>query len=349
MGKAEEAKAVKDDGHFASYDWFCALEDATVSLMGSGLDQYLHDGPLPVDVVPKGAFLTMDWCQVQWRVLWFLRNRVKLSIEGIMETTHRRENDLKLAAEESHYDIVKRKGVVVCNVTYGPWNGGGFMQDMSETALDLAENMKPNDFVLLHFWPLCISCLRLPPEEHGVEGRMKFIVNLPYFDSLRKKSEKSSYQKWGSVRQSWVETVDPYLGPDLVVGTHLALRKKWIVSLDDLAPPSCECDSAVVAIGLEEDDGPPAARAKAKGKAKAKPKLGKKRHCEHPPLRVEMQGQSRVCQSYEALELGNESRGRRTQLLHVSGHGLSSYQTVLRRAGQWEVCSDALLDVGVSY
>ena len=88
-----------------------------------------------------------------------------------MEITHRRENDLKLAQNESNFDVVKRKAGIVCNASYGPWNGGAFMKDMAETAFSLSENLDPNDMVLLHFWPIVCECLNLPIEGQGEAGR----------------------------------------------------------------------------------------------------------------------------------------------------------------------------------
>ena len=67
-------------------------------------------------------------------------------------------------------------------------------------------------------------------------------------------------------------TVDLFIGVDLVVGTHLALKRKWISTIDDLHPPSSSLDisQACKLVPLAPGVAAPKAKGKAKAKAKAK-------------------------------------------------------------------------------
>ena len=71
--------------------------------------------------------------------------------------THRRQRDLTLGAQESHFDIIIQKGLVCVNAKFGPWGGCGFMKDVSETAKDLSENMSENDPVPTCWLKLMVS------------------------------------------------------------------------------------------------------------------------------------------------------------------------------------------------
>ena len=135
-GKAKLQKLAVDDQHLGSWDQLCSWENATVLYTRRGLEQFSSAHPVGLASVPRCIYVTMDWEQKQWRVLWFLRNHLKLNIEGFMELTHRRNRDLILASDAAGYGVTQRKGLVVASDKYGPWQGCGFMKDINDTAED---------------------------------------------------------------------------------------------------------------------------------------------------------------------------------------------------------------------
>jgi hypothetical protein len=96
LSKAKKAKTAADVEHVASYDESLSWHNAVLMLTGEGLCQFLHE-QLCEKSVPRALYLCMDWCQTQWRVIWFLRNHYGLCVEGFPELVHRRERDLELA------------------------------------------------------------------------------------------------------------------------------------------------------------------------------------------------------------------------------------------------------------
>ena len=84
--KAKRAKAQTSCEGLASYDFAAALADTVQTVTTKPIDEFCHtDGPLPLDKIPRAIVLTMDWLQSQWRAGWFMRHKLKMSIELIME------------------------------------------------------------------------------------------------------------------------------------------------------------------------------------------------------------------------------------------------------------------------
>ena len=155
-----------------------------------------------------------------------------------------------------------------------------------EVALDLAENVNPDDEILQAFWPEIVKGKKLPTELQGTAGRRKFLLGLPYEPCISTKGEKASSSKWCSLQQAWCahEAQNPI---EAYVGAHILLRKHKIKSVADLmpagdadieiempemlpvpesAPPAASASASAAASSSDI----PAPKAKAKGKAKSK-------------------------------------------------------------------------------
>ena len=236
-------KVQNDAEHVASWDWLAALINAVKHSTGHCFDTFFHSGPLPLDRVPRSLFVTMDFLQLQWRVLWFLRNHIGLSLEGIIDKTHRVYNDISAGLMEADFGVVRDKALLCVNAHYGPWDGGGFHGDLLETAKDLATNASPDDPELDYFWPKIAENLKLPPEMHGRAGRIDFLRGLPNLKSIRTKGLKASKSKWSSLQVAWSDHVDAFVAADCYVGTHLSKRRKWIKSITDLSPACSPVDA----------------------------------------------------------------------------------------------------------
>merc|ERR1712079_172680 len=107
----------------------------------------------PGDAAPKSLMLCMGWEPVQWRVVCQLRHDVGLHIEACMVLTHRQHRDLILAAAAAEFTKVRGKPLLVCNAPIGPWQSSANWKDITGTVNDLHVIAKPNNKVLLYFWP----------------------------------------------------------------------------------------------------------------------------------------------------------------------------------------------------
>lgn len=88
--KTRTAKIEGDEDHIASFDVLCAFFNVLLVWTQAGLDYFFCDGPLPMGEIPRSLFVTIDWQQTQWRAMWFLRHYCRLSLEPILDITHRR-------------------------------------------------------------------------------------------------------------------------------------------------------------------------------------------------------------------------------------------------------------------
>ena len=97
--KAKKAKLEGKIDGLASLDCARGIADTVQILRKEAIEQFRTVGPLPLDVIPKTLVLTMDFLQLQFRVAWFLRHQLHMSVEPIVEITHRRMNDINLAMD----------------------------------------------------------------------------------------------------------------------------------------------------------------------------------------------------------------------------------------------------------
>ena len=139
--------------------------------------------------------------QVQWRVLWFLRHKVRLNVEGFLEPVHRRKNDLNLAIYESDYGTIADKGYVCANIHFGPLPNGGNHKQLKDVALDLSANADPDDPELILNWPKITNELNIPPEQNNRAGRQHFLDRLPTMRNVTTHGVKAASGKWGRCRK----------------------------------------------------------------------------------------------------------------------------------------------------
>ena len=59
---------------------------------------------------------------------------------------------------------------------------------------------------------------------------------------VRKKGERAAKEKWDSVQVAWTRNCDGYVGPFCYVVSHLARRRGWVKTLEDLQPQEAACD-----------------------------------------------------------------------------------------------------------
>ena len=271
---AKKARADTDSEHIASWDFLASLHHVLEIMTDCGLDSWYYEGAISIDTLPPCLFLCMDFCQIQWRVLWFPRHQLQLNIEGIVEPVHRRNNDLNLAIIEAEYGTDREKIFLCANVHYAPYEKAVFHKDMQECAAGLSVNADPDDPELIFYWERIVAELGIPSEDDNRTGREKFLKSMPNLKCVSTKGEKAAKSKWGSMNAAWDKSMDGFISVDLYIGTHLAKKKKWINTIEDLHPQSSHCDKLIVWGGAARKSSGAAnsgATVKAPAGAKAKP------------------------------------------------------------------------------
>ena len=213
------------------YSWHNALQTHTLrglELVCPGVVPRAEDWVMPFIV------MTLDWHQVQWAALWYLRNKLGAFVEGVPDATHVRMANLNQATAECGEKVTLSRGHVCNNFLYGPWQGHGFSNMLRDGLLDISRNVDENDPQLLHFW-LQIRQIHLfsGPEFEGGVGRRKFIDELPNMEYYQRKNVKSSQSRWCSWHHGHAQR-DVFLACDRFVWCFIALRKGWAKCLDDL-------------------------------------------------------------------------------------------------------------------
>lgn len=169
-GRRKRRRLEQKKPRLASFDYLCAMQNTLESSTGVGLERFL---PTEASVGAEVPFLMlcMDYDQKIWCPFWYLRHHLALNVEATPDFTHRRMRDLDLATDEAGLRLEVTRGHVCNNAAYGPWQGGGYMRDIEECAMEVSANLTESDSLLMHFWPAIVADLELPPEDRGEEGR----------------------------------------------------------------------------------------------------------------------------------------------------------------------------------
>ena len=284
-GVAKKAKMLATGERLAAYDVGRTLENMLLGHNGMGLERFLDNGD-----PGRMLILTMDWEQKQWCLFWYLRNFLKLMVEAVPDVEHVRHRNLEAATDDSGFRLTANRRNVMVNVAYGPWNGSGFMNEITETTAELSRNMEPNDPLLLNYWPRIMQDLELPPSEDNARGRTRYLETLPSAQATYLHGPKASTKRWcsGHLAGRWH---DAYHSTKCVVIGHLGVKRKWVDSIEDLStvqrprkkkrgmnppgePDNGNCNAGgvgVVAAGSagRSSGDPPVPKAKAEPKSKS--------------------------------------------------------------------------------
>ena len=185
------------------------------------------------DKLPPFLVLCMDWEQVQWCPLWFLRNKLGLFIEGVPDYTHVRNVNHTHATDHAGERLTVTKAHICNNVRKGPWQGKTWGGELREAAYCISTNVKANSPFLLVFWPKIRVELKLGDGYEGEAGRAKFLLELPALACVDRDPPTSSPQRWMTF-QTASEYLDPFTEVDRMLLSFVAIRKGWIETLDEL-------------------------------------------------------------------------------------------------------------------
>lgn len=185
-GKRKRKKVQDKVPRLASFDVLQALQNALDGHCQRGLEYFLPDG------VPKCLTIVMDQDSKNWCGFWFLRNKLRLMVDGVMDPFHRRSNDMSAAIGDAGLRLTVAKGHLCNNIVYGPWQGGAYIRDLEEAAMDISEGLSPHDPLVLHMWPMIMADRDVyNPEDMGTEARTEFLKSLPVTKAFRLKGNSS--------------------------------------------------------------------------------------------------------------------------------------------------------------
>ena len=172
--KAKDVKRLEKNQRLASYDLGVSLDHSYRTFLKIGLGHFLN-----ADGVPRSLTWAMDQCAVNWAV-FFLRNHVRLAIEGVPDTFHRRSNDADGATTDAGYQLVAAKIHICNNVAYGPWLKGTIMRDLEVAGKEMSVSLSKSHPLLLYFWPsICEDNGWTQPEQTDSRAREDDLLNLP--------------------------------------------------------------------------------------------------------------------------------------------------------------------------
>ena len=148
-------------------------------------------------------------------MLWYMRNKLRLHVEGIPDFEHVRNANLEAATTYAGYDLTVSKGHCCNNVRRGPWNTKAWKTLLKDAALCLSKNLHPNSAFLLYFSPAIVVDMRIGDNHlyFGVNGRRKFLDELPVCPVVTRDPPTSSKTRWMTLETCW-EFNDSYVSVD---------------------------------------------------------------------------------------------------------------------------------------
>ena len=309
-GLAKKARKAKTLERVAAYDVGLSVENMLYYHNGQGLVRFEDDftEDKPADWVPPSLVITMDWEQKQWAMLWFLRNKLNLCLEGIPDVEHLRHKNLENSTDKAGLRPTVQKGIVVFNVAFGSWNKGTWLRDIEETAIDLSRNDSPGSPLLRKWWPLIMKSSQYGPEKDNSSFRARWLAELPTLKTNFLDGPKASSSRWCSYQLA-ARFHLPHAGTKGYVLSHLALKRKWIHDMDSLEEWSTSSkrrrvEHAARQMGAASSSSAAAVEPKAKAKAKALSVKGKSK------LAVDTERRACVNGLRFALETWNDEEWR---------------------------------------
>lgn len=227
----------------ASWDWLLAVQNALTNSLHWGLEHFVNTQPERGfdDNLAEGEkdiervlVVTMDQEQKQWCAGWFLQRSLNLNIEFLNGPFHRRWNDLTNALCASGLYNVALMSLFINNVSYGPWQKGGFFNELVETGQELMCHLEADDDMLLRLWPaICRDHEWDQPAQCDRSAREEWIRRLPSERPFAVKGLKASPSRWFTIVRA-IQTSRTTYHTKLLGLVLLALRKGWVGHWEDL-------------------------------------------------------------------------------------------------------------------
>ena len=143
-------KAAEKEPRLASRDQLKAWQNTLFSHYAKHLGSF-----------PAGGdgllMLCFDSCGTNLCPFYFLRNKLHIMVECAPDNYHNRMNDAGGAVDEAGYRLVEVKAHIRNNLSYGPWQGKGYMGYLKDGAADMKNSFKESEPLLQKHW-LRIGC-----------------------------------------------------------------------------------------------------------------------------------------------------------------------------------------------
>ena len=271
--KARAAKVPR----LAALDWLMATENAMQSVStGMSWNTFLPEEKkwdedlVAQEKLPSLLVLTMDQCQVQRCGCYYVLNRLQGSVMMLFGPFHRRHNDVQRGLTQGGlYGAVLRM-VICCNVAYGPWQGAGNFEQLSEVACEAVAHMSPDDAFLMTFWhQVCRDHGWVEPQETDSDARQKFLDNQATSRSVTAKGPKASVSRWLSVKTA-IKWQDKEVHTKAFLLALLSCLNGWAPSFEALRGKSSNRPVAVAVESASSFSAGPAAPVAAASAAKIK-------------------------------------------------------------------------------
>ena len=132
--------------------WMLDINHSMQWLGYSLSDFFISEEQIKQSAQPPTLVITTDQEGTQLAATNFLRWHLNACIEHTYDPQHRRSNDTTLALGQAGVLKQACHAVGLYNLQYGPWQKGGFHEQVVDAATEMKEGMNPNDDLLKLFF-----------------------------------------------------------------------------------------------------------------------------------------------------------------------------------------------------
>ena len=207
--------------------------------------------------------------------VYYMKNKLRMQVEALFGPVHRLINDHVRGLCQAGVFGNQLVILLMVNISFGPWHGGGFFHMLTDMALDIVVGLDPDNPLLLKLWPkICLDRGWEGQDYRTRESRTNWLRDLPLAPPFQRKGKKASMSRFFSVDRAF-EAMDMYWHTILFVEAVLVERKGWSSSWDDLwspgplLPPDLKKPIMGSAASSSKDAPPVAAKAAPKTLSKA--------------------------------------------------------------------------------
>ena len=244
----------------ATMQWMLDINHSMQWLGSSLSDFFISEEQIKQSEQPPTLVISTDQEGTQLAATNFLKWHLNACIEHTYDPQHRRSNDTTLALGQAGVLKQACHAVGLYNLQYGPWQKGGFHEQVVDAATEMKEGMSPNDDLLKLFFDDILLDLGESLENNNEARRLQYLQELPNSPIVKSKGPKASMSRFNSLQHSQ-DHIDKHWSSFALILTVICLTQKFVDFADELWAPA----GAVAAILKEQ---PPVSAATAKKEAK---------------------------------------------------------------------------------
>ena len=259
----------------ATMQWMLDINHSMRWLGSSLSDFFISEEDIKQSEQPPTLLITTDQEGTQIAATNFLRWHLNACIEHTYDPQHRRSNDTTLALGQAGVLKQACHAVGLYNLQYGPYQKGGFHEQVVDAATEMKEGMSPNDDLLKLFFEDILLDLGESLENNTEARRRQYLQELPQSPIVKSKGPKASMSRFNSLQHSQ-DHLDKHWSSFALILTVICLTQKFVDFADDLWAPS----GAVASI-LKEQPATSAATARKEAKQALNSMRGKTKNTLH--------------------------------------------------------------------